>query len=93
MSKMDFQGISKLQVNVLCETLLTSGKGFPVQDANVAAGKNGQKFIMRLLPQEMKWQHKELICREKQKFQCTGVGAEYIKGVLKRINTMFYSKR
>lgn len=33
MSKLGFQGISKLQVKVLCETLLTSGKGFSVQDA------------------------------------------------------------
>lgn len=63
-----------------------------MQDANVAGGKNGQKSIMQL-SQEMKWQHKELVSREKQKFQCTGIGAEYTKGILKRINKMFYSKR
>lgn len=50
MSKVGFQGISKLKVKVLCETLLTCGKEFSVQDTNVAAGKNGQKFIMQLLP-------------------------------------------
>lgn len=76
---MGFQGISKLQTKVLCETFLTSRKGFSAEDTNVAAGRNGQKFIMQLLPQEMKGQHKELISREKQKFQCAGIGAEYIK--------------
>lgn len=86
---MGFHGISKLQVKIFCENL----QEILLQDVNVAAGKNGKKFIMQLLPQEMKWQHKELVSREKQGFQCSGIGAEDIKGILKRINTKLYSKR
>jgi len=52
---------------MFCETLLTSGKGFFVQDANMAAGKSGQKFIMLLLLQEMKRQQEGLVSRERQR--------------------------
>lgn len=94
MSKMCFQGRGKLQVKVLCETLLTSGKGFSVQNANVAAGKKQTEVYNAVViaRDEMGTQRvgKQ---RETAKFQCTGIGAVYIKGILKRINTMIYSKR
>lgn len=77
---------------MLCKTSLTSGKGLSVQVANVTAGKSGQKFRMQVLLQEMKWQHKELVSRETQSQVSVYMGAGGIKGILKIINPMFYSK-
>lgn len=58
MSKMSSQAISRLQGKVLRQASLTAGKRFSVQDASVAAGRSGEKFVIWLLLQEMKGQHK-----------------------------------